>query len=142
MANTADLQAAIEWVRGELSRRHEKSFSKGSVVLRTGGRRSFNAVSSDQRIVATVMNSSGPTSGGKKPVGKIRYAIAEVYFLSLSDARDRVLVMTDHDFYDYVKNELAGALVDEVRLEHISLPPELAARVAGVTASASAEMGQ
>jgi hypothetical protein len=142
MANTTALQAAIDWVRGELSLQHNVSFGKRVVRLRTGATRPFNAVASDGSVVATVMNSSGMTSGGKKPVGKIRSAIAEVYLLSLVDARERVLVATDHDFFAYLQNELAGALVEEVRLQHLPLPPDLAARVASVTATASAEMGR
>jgi hypothetical protein len=114
----------------------------GPKKIGTAKRKFGEGVASDGSVVATVMNSSGMTSGGKKPVGKIRSAIAEVYLLSLVDARERVLVATDHDFFAYLQNELAGALVEEVRLQHLPLPPDLAARVASVTATASAEMGR
>ncbi len=141
MANTSALQEAIQWVRGELGRRHERSFDKREVQLRTGARRSFNAVSADGRFVCTVMNSSGLTSGGKKPVGKIRGAIAEVYYLSLADAPDRLLIATDPDFFAMLQRELDGALVDGVGLLHLPLPAALAAKVSDVTAAASSEMG-
>ena len=142
MANTAALQEAIDWARGELGRRYAVPFDKSTVRLRTGGQRSFNAVAGDGSIVATVLNSSGATSGGKKPVGKIRSAIAELYFLSLTDAPQRLLVATNAEFLEYLENATAGALVDGVRLEHVQLPAELAARVADVTTAASREMGQ
>ena len=142
MANTAALQDAIEWVRGELAREYSVPFGKSTVRLRTGGKRSFNAVSSDGRIIATVLNSSGATSGGKKPSGKIRYAIAELYFLSLADAPQRLLVATNAEFLKYLENETADALVEGVRLAHIPLPADLAARVAEVTTAASREMGR
>ena len=140
MANTSALQEAIHWVRGELGRIHTQSFDKREVRLRTGANRSFNAVSADGRLVATVMNSSGLTSGGKKPVGKIRGAIAEVYFLSLVDATHRLLVATDSSFFAILEQELDGALVEGVELFHLPLPAALAAKVADVTAAASTEI--
>jgi hypothetical protein len=142
MANTTALQEAIDWVRGELGRTYAVSFGKSTVRLRTGGNRSFNAVASDGTVIATVLNSSGVTSGGKKPTGKIRYAISELYFLSLADARERLLVATNAEFLKYLKDETDGALVDGVRLEHVQLPTELADRVAEVTTAASREMGR
>jgi hypothetical protein len=141
MANTAALQEAIDWVRGELGCEYDVAFGKREMRLRTGRMRSFNAAASDGSVVATVMNSSGMTSGGKKPVGKIKGAIAEVYFLSLVDARQRLLVVTNASFVAYLQHELDGALVEGVQLRHLALPADLAARVAKVTSTASAEMG-
>ena len=117
------------------------SFAKRTVRLRTGGSRSFNAVASDGNTIAPVLNSSGITSGGKKPTGKIRYAISELYFLSLADAPQRLLIATNAEFLEYLENETTGALVDGVRLEHVPLPAELAARVAEVTTAASQRDG-
>lgn len=140
MASTSALQEAIEWVRGELAREVGVSFSKDLVGLTTGGSRRFNAVAADRSVVATVMNSSGATSGGKKPVGKIRGAIAELYYLSLIDAPQRQLIVTNAEFHDYLLHELDGALAPGILVRHVALPPELAERVAGVTADASQEM--
>lgn len=142
MANTVALQEAIDWARGELERTHGLLFAKRTVRLHTGGTRSFNAVASDGSVVATVLNSSGATSGGKKPVGKLRYAIAELYFLSLVDCPQRLLVVTNAEFLGYLSKEIAGALVDGIELVHLPLPPLLAGRVAQVTAAASEEMGR
>jgi len=141
MANTSALQEAISWVRGQLGREYGVSFGRQEVHLRTGRARLFNAVASDGSVVATVMNSSGMTSGGKKPSGKIRGAIAELYFLSLVDAQHRLLVVTDSTFLAYLQHELDGALVEGVQLRHLALPADVAARVAEVTSTASAEMG-
>ncbi len=142
MANTSALQEAFDWVRDELERLHGRAFLKTQVRLRTGGKRSFNAVSVDGTIVATVMNSSGLTSGGKKPVGKIRGAVAELYFLSLVDAPKRVLIITDPDFCAIVTNELAGAVANGLEIQNIALPDSLKVRVSAVTGAASAEMGR
>jgi hypothetical protein len=140
MANTAALQQAIEWVRGDLGDRHHTSFTKSRVRLRTGGVHTFNAVGADGSVVATVTNHSGATSGGKKPVGKIKSAIAELYWLSLVDAPLRLLVMTNRDFPAILESELDGALVERLSLVHVALPVDLANAVAGVSKAASDEM--
>jgi hypothetical protein len=142
MANTSALQEAFRWVRGELGQLHGVAFEKREVRLRTGASRSFNAVAEDGSIIATVTNSSGLTSGGKKPVGKIRGAIAELYFLSLADAPKRLLIATDPDFFAILRNELAGALADGLQISQLALPVGLAASVHEVTAAASTEMGR
>ncbi len=133
------LQDAIEWVRSALAAERGVEVAKGSVELVSGGSRNFNAVATEGSVVATVMNSSGATSGGKKPVGKIRGAVAELYYLSLVSVPDRQLV-TNAEFHHYFLRELDGALAPGIQLRHLPLPPNLAQRVAGVTAGASDEM--
>jgi hypothetical protein len=86
------------------------------------------------------MNSSGATSGGNKPSGKIRGALAELYYLLLVDAASRLLVLTDAEFFGYMRAELDGALPNEIALRHLALPEDLAARVAAVTGKARDEM--
>ena len=115
-------------------------FEKRKVELETGGWRTFNAVGADASVVATVMNSSGATSGGKKPVGKIRGAIAELYFLSLVAAPHRMLVTTNRSFLTFLEHDLDGALAAGLELVHVALPPDLAAAVARVNEIASEEM--
>jgi len=82
MANTSDLSSVFDWVRSEMGTLHHTSFEKRAVRLRPGVQRTFNAVSTSGSVVATIMNASGTTSGGKKPTGKVRGAIAELYYLT------------------------------------------------------------
>ena len=140
MANTAALQEAIDWVRGELGRRHDTTFTKSPVRLRTGGLHTFNAVARDRSVVATVTNHSGATSGGKKPVGKVKSATADLYWLSLVDAPVRLLVVTNRGFLRIIESELHGALAEGLSIVHIDLPAELASAVAKVSKAASEEM--
>jgi len=142
MANTAALQEAIEWVRSQLASEIGLSVERREVALTTGRHRRFNAVSADGRMVAMVMNSSGATSGGKKPVGKIRGALAELYYLSLVDAPTRLLVVTNPGFHLYLQRELEGALAPGIEVRYVPLPADLAGRVAGVTSEASDEMSR
>jgi hypothetical protein len=140
VANTAALQEAFDWIRQELGRRHGGNFAKRTVALRTGGTKTFNAVAEDRSLVATIINASGRTSGGKKPVGKIRGAIADLYFLGLAQTSGRQLIVTNPEFYSILTTELEGAIDPSVTLVHMALPAELAARVAAVTDAASQEM--
>src|SRR4051812_27914452 len=132
MANTATLQQAIDWVRGELGRRHHTTFSRPQVRLPTGGVRTFNAVAADGNVVATDTKHSGSTSGGKKPVGKIKSAIADLYWLSLVEASQRILVVTNRSFLRFLEAELDGALVEGLSVVHVELPVDLANAVAEV----------
>lgn len=140
MANTSALQEAIQWVRDDLERQFGSVFAKSRVQLRTGGSRTFNAVAADGLVVASVMNASGATSGGKKPVGKIRGAVAELYYLSLVDAPHRLLVVTSSDFLKYLDREMDGALAEGLQIVHVKLPARLAQAVAEVREAASEEM--
>lgn len=140
MANTSALQEAIEWVHGTLAAELGMPVSKANIRLRPGRERRFNAVSADGRLVATVMNSSGATSGGKKPVGKVRGALAELYLLSLVDAPQRLLIATNPDFFSYIVSETDGALAEGLTLRLMELPPDIEARVRSVTSDASQEM--
>lgn len=140
MANTAALQEAIDWVRRDLAERYGVAFQKRPVQPRTGKLRTFNAVAADGTVVATVTNSSGPTSGGKKPVGKVRGAIAELYFLSLVDAPSRALILTDPAFLPYVMAELDGALPAYLKVLLVPLPEDLSNKVHHDTHSTSNEM--
>jgi hypothetical protein len=140
MANTTALQEVFEWVRSEMSQRHGRTFERRSVPLRSGGTKVFNAVAGDRSVVATIINASGTTSGGKKPIGKIRGAVADLHFLTLAQAQTRQLVITNPEFYSLFVQDLEGAIDPGVSVVHVSLPPELAARVAAVTHAASQEM--
>ena len=92
-------------------------------------------------VVATIMNSSGTTSGGKKPTGKIRGAIAESTFSrALVNAPERILVVTNDNFFNYVRRELDGALAEGISIHKVNLPSELEAEVADVSRAASSEM--
>jgi len=64
-------------------------------TLRTGGERTFNAVVDDGSIVATVMNSSGLTSRGKKPIGEIRGTSAEFSYLSFVEHLTWIELLVD-----------------------------------------------
>jgi hypothetical protein len=130
----------MEWIRDELAREFGTPFEKAKVALTTGGYRTFNGVAADGLTVASITNSSGATSGGKRPVGKIRGAVAELYFLQLVEAPRRMLVVTNPEFCVYLTDYLEGALASGLSIHQVQLPPEMQAEVANVNRTASEEM--
>ena len=141
MANTKELKKVSEYAIDKAAQAigvtlERKSIRTGSVKLKT-----FDGVSSDEKTVAKVINHSGLTSGNNKPNAKIRNTFAECYFLSLTKALDKYLVMTDPDFYNIFKNESIGLLdSNNIKLLLVELPEEYRAIVSRVTRQASEEM--
>src|SRR2546428_707934 len=104
MADTRAQLLAEQWVRENgLPEFCGATFTKR--VLRIGTRadglpatHEFDAVSEDGRIVASVKASSGKTSGGNVPSGKLKDAFTELHFLGLAAAQRKILVLTDESF--------------------------------------------
>ena len=87
MADTTFLKNEVEeYVRAQLKLEYATTFTSRMLQLVPGGMHEFDAVSADGRIVAGIKASSGLTSTGKNPSGKINSAVAELYYLSLVDA--------------------------------------------------------
>ena len=127
MANTHLLKARVEpYVRERLSERFSQTFS--SVFLPLAGccgSHEFDAVSADGRIVCGIKSSSGVTSGGKIPSGKIAGAYQELYFLASVDADKRFLVLTDEEFYELLARNMGEKLSREIQLLYCPLTEEL-----------------
>jgi hypothetical protein len=141
VANTSYLRYSVEpWVRDRLQERYGQSFTSTVLELRTGGRREFDAVSEDGKVVASVKTHSGLTSGGKNPSGKISSALLEVYFLTLVEADIRVLILTNPSFFSIFDLRTRGQIAPNVQVEHLPLPPDMQAIVDGITGVASTEM--
>ena len=141
MANTSPIKQVHDYVRRELEARYHIPFEQRELKLSTGAAHTFNAVSSDGRIVASIKTSSGLTSGGKRPAAKVQAAVADLYYLSLVDAETKLLVLTTAQFRELFEKEMRGKLAAGIVIEPwLQLPPELQARVSQVQREASDEM--
>lgn len=99
----------------------------------------FDAVSNDENIVAAIKSHSGKTSGGKRPAGKIGMVYQELYFLSLVNAKRKLLILTDKDFHrDFVK-ESDGKIARDIETILCELPAELRSEVNRIRQIASQE---
>ena len=99
----------------------------------------FDGVSKDGEVIVTVANNSGLTSGGKKPTGKLRSVFTTCYFLMLTQAKRRILVLTDKEFYDIFERDSDG-LLKGIELVYVALPSEIEEIKRSVTIKASEEM--
>lgn len=146
MANTRHLTIAVEnYVRKQLTEKFGQPFSKKrlSIGYKANGQpttREFDAVSEDGAIVADIKSSTGKTSGGKNPSGKVAAAYKDLYFLSLVKAPRRLLILTDPNFYAILQRNSDGKLAPGLELLHIPLSPDLADQVQAVQAVARKEM--
>ncbi|MEO5679491.1 MAG: hypothetical protein ABIS47_07480 [Acidimicrobiales bacterium] len=142
MANTAILRSKVEPViRGLLEAEFGQPFSSQILTLPAGARREFDAVSSDGTVVVAIKTSSGLTSGGNLPGGKINSCITDLYYLSLLDAPIRRLVLTNPEFYEIFRHRMQGAQAPGISVVLMPLDPKLQAEVDAVILQASREMG-
>lgn len=143
VANTSYLRYTVEpWVRDRLADRYGQGFAPLVLRLAPGGSHEFDAVSDDRRIVVSIKASSGLTSGGNHPTGKVATCLNEVYFLTLVDADVRVLLLTNPAFHAIFTKTTAGQIAPGIGVELLPLPSAMQRTVDGITARASREMGR
>ena len=142
MANTAILRSKVEpAIRARLAEEFGQPFSSQILTLPGGARREFDAVSADGSVVVSVKTSSGLTSGGNLPGGKINSCTADIYYLSLLHAPVRRLVLTNPEFFAIFTHRMQGAIAAGVDVVLMPLDVNLQAEVDAVIAEASREMG-
>ena len=147
MADTSAYHNIERWVRDfELPKRFKQPFEKkrlpiGTKSNGTPATHEFDAVSGDGKIVVSVKASSGKTTGGKGPSGKIKDSYAEVFFLSRLQKRDkRFLVLTDREYYELFKKDSDGKIPEGVEMMNIEPPEHLAEEVHKARKKASEEV--
>ncbi len=143
MANTSYLRYTVEpWVRNELRNRYGRQFDARCLTLSSGGTHEFDAVSDDGNVVASIKANSGLTSGGNYPTGKVATCLNEVYYLTLVDARTRLLILTNSEFHEIFQRATAGKIAPGIDVVLVPLPREMQGTVDEVTRLASQEMSQ
>lgn len=145
MANTEYLKHQVEdFVRGELAQRFKVRFEKRRVTLKhvqpPPGDHEFDAVAADGSVIAGVISSAPRTSGGRRNVGAVHHATGELYYLSLVDAKRKMLVSVDLGFHELMCSVTEGRLGLGLELLCVALPPELVTQVRRARAKASREM--
>ncbi len=141
MANTLYLKQVVEEVvRQQLAQQFGIPFKSRTLTLVSGGKHEFDAVSEDEKVVASIKSASGRTSSGLRPAGKINAAVAELYYLTLIEAPTRLLVLTNKEFYEIMKKHLEGRLAPGIDLMFIPLPKNVQEQVAATQALASREV--
>jgi len=144
MADTRVQLEVEDWVRlNWLTPHFGMKFSRERLSLRSGGVFDFDAVSDDGSIVATISTSGSKTSGGKHAVGKMLKLRSDMLFLTMVEAKRRVIVLTERDMCDQCEKEAAGGRVPpEIEFVCASIPDDLRARLIAARSKASAELSQ
>lgn len=141
MADTTYLKYTVEEiVRNQLSEEFGQFFTAKRMKLLTGAMHEFTAVSEHNTIVAEIKSSGGRTAGGTLPAGKIKAAIAELYYLSLVNAHRRILVLTDPEFHAIMVKRMDGALAPGLELKLVKLPEDVQKEVRAIQNHASKEV--
>ena len=143
MADTRIQLEVEDWVRRNwMPTQFGTKFSRERISLRSSGVFDFDAVSEDHSIVATISTSGSKTSGGKYAVGKILKLRSDMLFLTMVDAKRRIIVLTERDMYDQCEKEAAGGRVPpEIEFVCALIPDDLRLRLVAARLKASGESG-
>jgi hypothetical protein len=113
-------------------------FFRERLPLRSGG----DAVSEDRSIVATISTSGARTSGGKNAMGKMLKLRSDMLFLTMVEAKRRLIILTERDMYEQCRKEAEGGRVPpEIEFLCAALPEDLRARLTVARHIASGEFG-
>lgn len=115
-------------------------FSRERLLLRSGGVFDFDAVSEDRSVVATISTSGSKTSGGKHAVGKMLKLRSDMLFLTMVNAKRRLVILTERDMCDQCEKEVVGGRVPpEIEFECAIIPDDLRVRLIAARLKASEE---
>jgi hypothetical protein len=145
MANTTFLKTKIEpFVRDFLANKFGQPFRSAflphSGVKNKPASHEFDAVSEDRKTVCGIKSASWYTSGGTRGAGKIQGVYAELYFLSLVEANQKYLVLTDPEFFENFKRDAQGKLAPNIDLLYCELPEDLKREVAAIRTASRHEL--
>jgi len=131
MADTRVQTEVENWICSNwMPKQFIQEFSRKSMILASGGRYSFDAVSDDNRVVAVISTSGAKTSSGKSGVGKMLKIRSDMYFLILVDAESRVVILTEPDMFELCQKEKQNGRVPEtIQFLHAKIPDNLEARL-------------
>lgn len=127
MADTKIQGRVHKWIRNQwLPAKFSQPFHRAKVKLTSGGGHSFSAVSSDGKIVATISTSNATTASGKRAVGKLMKVRADLYFLLMVEASQKLVICTERDMYDLCREEeQMGRIHPSITFLHVPIPPDL-----------------
>jgi hypothetical protein len=142
MADTRIQLDVEDWVRRNwMQDQYGCRFSRERLPLLSGGVFDFDAVSDDRLIVAAISTSGSKTSSGKNAVGKLFKLRSDMLFLTLVQAKRRIIVLTERDMCDQCDKEYsAGRVPREIEFVCATIPDELRARLVLARSRASSEL--
>ncbi len=142
MADSSVQREVEQWVRDHcLEERYSQPFARQRLRLSSGGEYSFDAVSSDRTIAATISTSGSQTASGKRAAAKLHKIRADLYFLLLTHVPHRVVVLTEVDMMSLCEKEAReGRVPQGIEFVHAQLPGHLIDRLQAARKVASREV--
>lgn len=127
MADTHVQTEVEDWVRREwMPKKFGQRFQRERLKPTSGGVFEFNAVSADKKIVSTISTSGSITASGKHGVGKMFKIRSDMYFLLLTQAERRIVILTERDmFIEWGKEIEKGRVPGTIEFMHVQIPREL-----------------
>ena len=109
-----------------LPAKYGRLFFAKTLKLKPGGQFCFDAVSEDGTIVANISTSSRFSPSGKGPGGKLQKLRADMLFLLMTEAKHRLIVLTEKDMFELCKTEEnAGRTPVEIEFILVDIPGDL-----------------
>jgi len=142
MANTRVQIEVEDWVRREwLSDHLNQPLYRERIQLLSGGVFEFDAVSSDESICCSISTSKARTRSGKLGVGKFMKIRSDMYFLLLTPATRKCIVLTESDMYELCEREReSGRIHPDIEFILAKIPDELRSKLETARQIASAEV--
>ena len=142
MADTRVQLEVEDWVRTNwMKTRLGANFSRERLRLVSGGIFDFDAVSTNQDVVAVISTSGARTSGGNLAIGKLHKIRSDVLFLTLVNAIRKYVVLTEKDMYDQCQKEKeSGRLPQDIEFLCAELPDDLRASLIAARDKSSREV--
>ncbi|MGB8369178.1 MAG: hypothetical protein ACLPYZ_15105 [Limisphaerales bacterium] len=143
MADSKIQAQAEKWIRETWLPKHFNwSFHKGQLRLSSGGLFEFDAVSDDQKLIASISTNGGITAAGRKATPKLNKVRSDILFLLLCEANRRLVLLTDKAMFDLCEQErINGRMPLQVEFIHATLPPDLEEQCKAARQIAAQEQG-
>lgn len=130
MADTTVAKDIEKYIQRKLSGKYRQKFFEKEVEIgkKKNGERArykFDAVSESEEIVAGIKSHAGRTATGKFPRAKLGMAYTEIYFLSRTKAKKKLLILTSKEFYDLFIKDSDGKVPEDIEIKYFKLPREL-----------------
>ena len=115
--------------------------SRERIPLTSGGVFDFDAVSADCKIVAVISTSGCRTASGKSGSGKMHKIRSDIYFLLLTKAEHKLVLLTEQDMYAQWKKEVEkGRVPSSIKFVRVEIPEHLNLELRASRQTASREV--
>lgn len=128
MANSRYQLEVEQYLRVQyLPKKFGQDFHPARLMLSTGGTFDFDAVRVDGNVVVNISTSTGRTASGNFASGKVQKIRADMLFLLMAQARQRIILLTEEDMYQiFLSEKEKGRVPQKIEFLRAEIPAEIA----------------